>query len=278
MIDFQIFKDKDALSEAAARLVVDTGREAVAKNGRFLIALSGGGTPSGMFRLLAQPPFSEQMPWAQTHIFWGDERLVPPADPGSNYGQAARLLLNHVPIPAANIHRVKGEDDSAAAVHDYTAQLRQLAEPGRAWPHFDLAVMGLGSDGHTASLFPGPIPAAETQNPVMAVTADYDGRPAHRVTLTPLVFNDARHVLFLVMGKSKAEAVTAVLHAPYQPEKWPAQRIKPGNGRLLWFLDEAAASKTARGKYNIEELVAQVPEDYQVEELDWGPPTGNEEW
>ncbi|HID28743.1 MAG TPA: hypothetical protein EYP19_01925, partial [Desulfobacterales bacterium] len=123
------------------------------------------------------------------------------------------------------------------------AQLRQLAEPNRAWPRFDLAVMGLGGDGHTASLFPGPIPAAELRDPVMAVTADYDGRPAQRITLTPLVFNDARHVLFLVMGENKAEAVTAVLRGPHQPEKWPAQRIESGNGRLVWFLDEAAASK-----------------------------------
>ncbi len=242
MTDLHIFKDKDALSEAAAQLVVETARSAIKENGRFLIALSGGGTPARMFHLLAQPPYVKQIPWAQTHVFWGDERLVPPDDPGSNYGQAARLLLNHVPIPAENIHRAKGELDGKMAVADYTAQLRQLAEPGRAWPRFDLAVMGLGSDGHTASLFPGPIPEAETRVPVMAVTADYDGRPAQRITLTPLVFNDARHVLFLVMGENKAEAVTAIRHAPYQPQKWPAQRIKPGNGRLIWYLDEAAAS------------------------------------
>ncbi len=239
--DVQVFKDKTALSETAVRLVIVVAQEAVREHGRFLIALSGGGTPAGLFRLLAQSPYADQMPWAQTHVFWGDERLVPPDDAGSNYGQAARLLLNHVPIPAVNIHRIKGEDAPIAAVQDYAEQLRQLAEPGRAWPRFDLTVMGMGSDGHTASLFPGPIPAAARQNPVMTVTADYDGRPAQRITLTPLVFNDARHVLFLVTGEKKAEAVTAVLHGPHQPQKWPAQRIQPENGLIIWLLDKAAS-------------------------------------
>ncbi|MCP4426879.1 MAG: 6-phosphogluconolactonase [Chloroflexi bacterium] len=238
----RVFKDKAALSEAAARLVTAVAQKSVSEHGRFLIALSGGGTPERMLRLFSQSPYANQMPWAKIRVFWGDERLVPPDAPGSNYGQAARLLLNHAPIPAQNIHRVKGEWGAATAVSDYAAQLRQLAEPGRAWPRFDLAVMGLGSDGHTASLFPGPIPAAELREPVMAVTADYDGRPAQRVTFTPLVFNDARCVLFLVIGANKAKAVTAVLHAPYRPEKWPAQRIRPADGKLTWLLDETAAS------------------------------------
>jgi 6-phosphogluconolactonase len=239
--DVRIFKTPSELSQAAARLVVATAQGAVAVNGRFLIALSGGSTPTVLFRLLSQSPNAERMPWAQTVVFWGDERLVPPADPGSNYGQAADILLHHVPIPAANIHRVKGEEDAATAVADYTNQLQQLAEPDRDWPRFDLAIMGLGSDGHTASLFPGPIPAAENHDPVMAVTADYDGRPAQRVTLTPLVFNDARHILFLATGEKKAEAVTAVINGPQHLKQWPAQRIVPHDGQVTWLLDEAAA-------------------------------------
>lgn len=242
MTDIQVFKTEAELSQAAARLVVAAAQGAVALHGRFLIALSGGSTPAGMFRLLSRPPHREQMPWAQTHVFWGDERLVPPDAPGSNFGQATDLLLRHVPIPTANIHRVLGEVDVETAVTNYTAQLRQLGGLDRALPRFDLAIMGLGSDGHTASLFPGPIPAAETSNPVMAVTANYDGRPARRVTLTPLVFNDARHVLFLVAGENKADAVQAVVHGPQNLEKWPAQRIAPHDGQITWLLDEAAAS------------------------------------
>ncbi|MEJ2747629.1 MAG: 6-phosphogluconolactonase [Anaerolineae bacterium] len=214
MPKIKVFKTKSDLSQAAVRLVVAAAQEAVTANGRFLIALSGGSTPTGLFHLLSQPPHVQQMPWDQTLVFWGDERLVPPDDPGSNYGQAADMFLRHVPIPAANIHRVLGEADADTAVADYTAQLQAAAEPGRSWPRFDLAIMGLGSDGHTASLFPGPVPAAEGSDPVIAVTADYDGRPAQRISLTPRVFNDAYHVLFLVTGANKADAVTAVIIGP----------------------------------------------------------------
>lgn len=243
MPDVRIFKTQSELSQAAARLVVGVAQGAVAVNGRFLIALSGGSTPTGLFRLLGQSPHVKRLPWHQTHVFWGDERLVPPDDPGSNYGQAAGILLRRVPIPAANIHRVQGEADAATAVADYTSQLQAIAEPDRAWPRFDLVILGLGSDGHTASLFPGPIATAENRDPVIAVTADYDGRPAQRITMTPLVFNDARHILFLVTGENKAEAVTAVINGPQQLERWPAQRISPHDGRVTWLLDDAAAQK-----------------------------------
>jgi 6-phosphogluconolactonase len=230
------------MSQAAARLVVAIAQGAVAIHGRFLIALSGGGTPAGLFRLLSQPPFLKRLPWAETHVFWGDERLVPPDDPGSNYGQANELLLRHVPIPPANVHRVLGEADADTAVADYTAQLQQIAQPGHAWPRFDLAIMGLGSDGHTASLFPGPVPPAESRNPVMAVTADYNGRPAHRITLTPLVFNDAHHIIFMAIGANKAKAVKAVLQGTPEIETWPAQRISAQDGKITWLLDKAAAA------------------------------------
>jgi 6-phosphogluconolactonase len=143
-----------------------------------------------------------------------------------------------VPIPAENIHRAKGELAAETAVTDYTQQLQQFARP-----QLDLALMGLGDDGHTASLFPGAIPAAETSQPVMAVTADYNGRPAQRITLTPLVFNAARHILFLVTGEKKAAAVAAVLNHQDTPEKWPAQRIQPANGTITWLVDAAAAEK-----------------------------------
>jgi 6-phosphogluconolactonase len=238
----KVFDNNSKLSQAAAQMVTVLSQEATAAHGRFLIALSGGGTPAGLFHLLAQPPYADQIPWTQTHIFWGDERLVPPDDPDSNFGQAADILFKYISIPAANVHRAQGELAAELAVADYITQLQQVAEPGRAWPRFDLAIMGLGSDGHTASLFPGPISEAEQTKPVIAVTADYDGRPAQRISLTPLVFNDARHILFLVAGENKAEAVTAVRDGPRHLQQWPAQRIQPKDGQLIWLLDEAAAS------------------------------------
>lgn len=241
-----IFPTPSELTQAAAELFVRLANEAVTKYGRFLVALSGGSTPEGLFKLLAQPAYANQIPWVQTHFCWGDERLVPPDQPGSNYHQTAQLLLNHAPIPPTNIHRAKGELPPAEAVADYAAQLQALAaqdQRNAPWPVFDLVLLGMGSDGHTASLFPGPILPEETEQPIIAVTAHYDGRPAHRLSLTPLVFNDARHILFLVTGKNKAETITAVLHSPHQPHKYPAQRIRPTHGTLHWFIDQEAAGR-----------------------------------
>ena len=177
------------------------------------------------------------------HFFWGDERLVPPDDTGSNYYHAAQLLLDQVHVPAENIHRVKGELSSEAAVLDYTAQLQSFTTGQRSWPRFDLVLLGLGSDGHTASLFPGSPGKDGPEMAVKAVTANYEDRPSQRLTLTPTVFNDARHVLFLVTGANKAEAAAAVLEGPYDPEQWPAQRIQPSAGIITWLIDNAAAAK-----------------------------------
>ena len=243
MANLHVFADLNQLSQAAAQQFVDSAQAAVQANGRFLVALSGGSTPNRLFSLLSHTPYADTIPWAHTHIFWGDERLVPPQDSGSSYKQAHDLLLKDVPVPPHHIHRVKGESDSETAVADYTQQLQELAEPGQSWPRFDLAIMGLGNDGHTASLFPGAISPEETVQPVIAVTAHYDGRPAQRISLTPLVFNEAHTVLFLVSGANKAEALTAVLHHADTPEKWPAQRIQPHSGQLLWFVDKAAAGE-----------------------------------
>jgi 6-phosphogluconolactonase len=239
----EVFSNQTDLIKRAADIFVDTAADSVQKNGRFLCALSGGRTPKALFKLLASPAYANQIDWQKVHIFWGDERLVPPEDAGSNYKMAADTLLNHVPIPKANIHRAKGELDAKTAVIDYTQQLRQLVLPDQAYPQLDLTLMGLGSDGHTASLFPGPIPAAENTQPVIAVTANYDGRPAQRITLTPLIFNAARHVLFLVTGEKKATALAAVLNRQDSPEKWPAQRIQPTKETITWLVDSDAAKR-----------------------------------
>lgn len=240
-----VLPDDAAVASEAAALFRETVRAAVAARGRALVALSGGSTPLAMFRLLASPPYIADIPWPQTHVFWADERLVPPDDPGSNYYHAHKLLLRHVPLPAANIHRPHSEEPATIAVAGYAAQLAQFGQDEAApWPRLDLVLLGLGSDGHTASLFPGS-PVAATA-PVRAAEADYDGRPAQRLTLTPPVLNDARQIAFLVTGASKAEAVAATLHGDADWLNHPAQRVRPRDGQVVWLLDEAAAAKLRR--------------------------------
>lgn len=239
--DLQIFQGKDSLAAAAATVFSAAAAEAVASRGRFLVALSGGSTPQALFSLLARPPYQKQIAWPATHIFWGDERLVPADDPGSNYYHARHLLLEQVPIPPSQVHRVRGELSAPDAVEDYARQLETMADGGARWPNFDLALMGMGADGHTASLFPGSKAVTEKTSPVLSVTADYAGRPAQRVTLTPPVFNDARQVLFLVSGADKAQALAAVLGGPLDTNNWPAQSIQPVSQNLRWFVDQDAA-------------------------------------
>ncbi|GAB4503743.1 MAG: 6-phosphogluconolactonase [Anaerolineales bacterium] len=237
----QIFDDPDALSRSAAGYVARLAEQAVSQRGRFLVALAGGSTPRRLYRLLTGHPFLERIPWQVTHWFWGDERCVPPDDPESNYGQARALLFDHVPAPETNIHRVRGELDPPQAAADYAHTLRRFADPGLPWPRFDLVLLGLGADGHTASLFPGSPPDPGPDTATLAVTATYAGRPAHRVTLTPRVFNDAHHVLFLVSRAEKAAALATTLDGPRDPLRRPAQRIHPSHGQVTYLVDRSAA-------------------------------------
>jgi 6-phosphogluconolactonase len=185
--------------------------------------------------------FREKVAWSQVHMFWGDERCVPASDPESSYGQARDLLLQHIPIPENNVHPVDGEISPAEAAKDYSFVLRKFSSPPLAWPRFDLVFLGMGEDGHTASLFPdSPL---DVEKPVIPVTAQYQDRPAKRVTLTPLVFNDARRVVFMAAGEKKAATLAEVLSDRYNPELYPAQRIDPRDGKLIWLVDEDAASR-----------------------------------
>ena len=233
----RIFKDADELSRAAAELFVTLAVQSIRERGRFLVALSGGSTPMALYRLLAREPID----WTRIHVFWGDERLVPPEDPENSYGQAREALLKHIPIPTENIHRVASELDPVAAARDYASILREFAAPPLDWPRFDLVLLGLGEDGHTASLFPGsPVDATE---PVIAVTAQYQGRPARRVTLTPPVFNAARQVIFLVTGANKAVTLKGVFSDYNSSEQIPAKRIQPADGQVTWLVDKAAGKE-----------------------------------
>jgi 6-phosphogluconolactonase len=228
-----------AVAHEAVQRFVALAREAAASRGRFSVALSGGSTPGTMYRLLAEEPYQGQIPWAKVHLFWGDERCVPPDDPGSNYRLAEETLIARVPIPAGNIHRVRGELDPGEAARSYVRELRDFFCGPQ--PRFDLVLLGLGEDGHTASLFPGSAVLDETTRLAVAVEAHYQDRPAYRVTLTLPVLNAARQILFLITGSAKAGIVQAALEG--KPGCLPAQRIRPSAGQLTWLLDAAAASQ-----------------------------------
>jgi 6-phosphogluconolactonase len=240
--EIHVFKDVEELSRSAADLFVGQAAESIAERNRFLVVLNGGNTPNRLFQLLAAD-YRERVDWSYAHIFWGDERCVPVEDPGSSYGQARDLLLNHVPIPATNIHRIKGELGPTDAAKEYSSTLKEFASPPLEWPRFDLVYLGMGEDGHTASLFPGsPVDISE---PTMPVTAHYQDRPANRVTLTPMVFNSASVIAFMATGEKKADTLAKVLSDTQtrNPAQYPAQRIDPKDGRMIWLVDESAANK-----------------------------------
>ncbi len=231
----------EELAQEAAGRFVALGREAVSARGRFSVALAGGSTPGSTYRLLAQPPYRDQVSWQDVHLFWGDERCVPPDDPESNYRLARESLIEMVPIPAENVHRVRGELKPEAAARAYDVELQRYFCGPR--PRLDLVVLGLGSDGHTASLFPGSPLLEETNEVVAAVQAQYEGRPAWRVTLTLAAINAARQVLFLASGADKAAIVASVLGSA--GGSLPAQRVCPVAGRVVWLIDGAAAAELA---------------------------------
>ena len=241
--DIRIFKNMDLLSRHAANIFVEQAEHAITVRNRFLVALNGGNTPTRLFQLLATD-YRDKVDWSKTHIFWGDERCVPPDDPGSSYGQARKALLSHVPIPDSNIYPVNTSLLPAEAAKDYIVTLGQFSTPPLSFPRFDLVFLGMGEDGHTASLFPGsPVDVTE---PTLPVTAHYQDRPANRVTLTQLVFNQAHMIVFMATGEKKAITLAEVLSDRYNPELYPAQRIDPKNGELIWLVDEDAASKLPR--------------------------------
>jgi len=228
-----VLPDPAALAREASDRFVAIARSAIADHGRFTVALSGGSTPRLLYEQLAAQPIE----WQQVHVFWGDERCVPPHHPDSNYGMAQRALLSHVDIPAQNVHRLKGELDPAQAAHQYEDELRAIFG---ALPRFDLILLGMGTDAHTASLFPGT-PAVNEQR--RWVVAQYVQKSQNqRLTLTPPAINHAAHVIFLVAGRDKAPALQSVWHGPHDPDRFPAQIVRPMTGRVIWLVDRAAVA------------------------------------
>jgi 6-phosphogluconolactonase len=236
-----IFPDHESLSRAAALYFAQAAKEAISARGRFLVALCGGETPLRLYETLGMSPYRDYLPWEHIHFFWGDERCVPVDDLDSNYGQAWQHWLKHIAMPAANLHRIQGELVPEQAAVAYQHELKTFAEAGQDWPRLDWVLLGLGTDGHTASLFPGSAPDPGANLAAVAVKNQSQGRLVNRVSLTPMLFNHARQVVFLVSGSGKAAALAATRTGNTDPLRWPAQRIHPQDGLLVWMLDEAAA-------------------------------------
>ena len=244
--EIRIVDDAAALAVAAAEEFVDAAGEAVAARGRFTVALSGGSTPKQLYeRLASLGPSDTTIPWPQTHLFWGDERLVPPDHADSNYRMARETLLDRVALPAHQIHRIPTDTgDATEAASRYEAELRAFFSPAAGEvPRFDLILLGLGGDGHTASLFPG---SGAVREEIRWVVGDrVEGTPYDRVTLTFPVLNNAARVIFLVRGSDKAIALQSVLEGDAPIDRIPARGVRPRSGRLLWLVDrDGAASLT----------------------------------
>jgi 6-phosphogluconolactonase len=238
MPEVEVLPDARSLAERAAEEFVRQANQALRTGSRFTVALAGGSTPQRMYTLLA----GARVDWRGVHFFWGDERCVPPGNADSNYHMADEALLNHIPIPTGNVHRIPGELPAKEAAQDYEDQLRRFF--GGATPRFNLVLLGLGEDGHTASLFPGAPAVQEKTHWVASVSHSVPPPPlVDRVTLTLPVLNAADQVLFLVSGADKSERLAQVLQGPTQPDLLPAQAVKPVKGSLRWLVDRAAASK-----------------------------------
>jgi 6-phosphogluconolactonase len=232
-----VYPDLEALSRAAADLFAERAAQAVADHGRCAILLAGGETPRRTYELLAEEPLRDQVPWGSLHLFWGDERSVPPDDPRNNARMVHRALLDRVPVPAGQVHPIPGDRDPRQAADEYEELLSRFF--AGAAPRFDLVLLGLGDDGHTASLFPDSPVLEERQR--WASATRRAGEEIGRVTLTPPLINQAELVVFLVAGDDKATVLREVLENYPDPRSRPARMIMPEQGELRWMVDQAAA-------------------------------------
>lgn len=235
-----VVADAEALAREAAALVINTLHVAVTTRGVASVALSGGSTPKRMGELFVEEPYVSQMPWPSIQFFWGDERTVPLSSEESNAGVAMRTFFNQVPDNPARVHPWQTESNPDTAAANYQALLGELLPVEDGYPRFDLVLLGMGDDGHTASLFPHTPALNETER--WAVANPVEKLNTVRLTLTAPVINNARMVVFLVGGANKAERLIEVIDGPADPDRLPSQMIQPHNGRLIWLLDEAAAA------------------------------------
>jgi len=246
--DVTVYPDHQSFVDGAAAFIAELATESIAARGRFTLALAGGGTPRPIYARLAAADhvdaivdaIVDRIDWRKVHVFFSDERCVPPDDAASNYRMAREGLLDHVPLPPGNVHRMRGEQDPALAALAYEQDLHRLFRTSEL-PAFDLICLGMGDDGHTASLFPGTAALRERERWVVAHYVE--AMLAWRLTFTAALINAARHVVFLVEGAGKSETLWRVLAGPYQPNVLPAQLIQPISGQVHWLVDAAAAAR-----------------------------------
>ncbi|HKS28603.1 MAG TPA: 6-phosphogluconolactonase [Pyrinomonadaceae bacterium] len=235
----EVWPNAHVIALRAAELFVETAMQSVEERDSFKVALSGGSTPRALYGLLTRGSFLSSMPWEKTQVFWSDERCVPPTSEESNYRMAFDAMLRHVPVRPEQVHRMRGEDEPDEAARSYSQLLREKFDESP--PRFDLILLGLGEDCHTASLFPHSPAILDADN---LVSAPYvEKLKAHRLTLTFPVINEAASVIFLVAGESKADALSIVLEEEVSGMDYPAQLVSPTQGNLLWLVDEAAAAR-----------------------------------
>jgi len=241
--EVRILADANSIAQTAAAEFLEAAQQAVTEKGSFSVALAGGSTPKALYGLLATNPLLQaKVPWSKIQFFFGDERHVPPTDEESNFRMAEEAMLGKAPVDPKQVHRIKGEKRNASqAAEEYEQDLRasfrlQVGE----FPRFDLVLLGMGPEGHTASLFPGTKALKEERR---LVVSNWVGKfYTDRITFTPPVLDNAARVIFMVHGEEKAPALKAVLEGPYEPEQLPAQIIQPKQGKMLWLVDPSAAS------------------------------------
>jgi 6-phosphogluconolactonase len=234
--EIEIFEDKENLAKRLVEVLEIEIRNAASRNTKINIALSGGSTPGMFFKELAKN-YSEKISWTKVKFFWGDERCVPPDDPESNYGTAKNILLDRIKIPSENIFRIKGENKPLEEVERYSKILEENLTKKNNLPFFDLIFLGMGEDGHTASIFPDQIELMNSQKNCAVSTHPETNQK--RITLTGNVINNAGKVIFLITGKSKAKVLSEVINNKYKI--YPAANVNPLNGKLIWMLDKEAA-------------------------------------
>lgn len=245
--EIEVLEALPQLSLRAASLFTECAEGAVSASGRFAVALSGASTPQPLYTALAsRPEFRDRVPWNRTHFFWGDERHVPPDHPDNNFRMANQALLSKLKLPPGNVHRIPSElSDAAAAAQAYEQELRQFFDlPSGLVPRFDLILLGIGVDGHTASLFPATEAIHERRRLVVAHWIPQLG--AFRITLTPPVLQNTWRALVLVSGAEKAKALAEVLEGPLDLDRWPAQLLRSARGSVTWLVDRAAAAQLRR--------------------------------
>lgn len=237
MNEVRVEKDQASVALAAAEIIISAATFSIAERGAFRLALAGGSTPRTLYETLASVDYRSRLNWARVHLYWGDERCVPPDHDASNYRMTRATLLNHAPIPPENVYRLAGEAEPEQAALDYEKLLRDhLGEAGA----FDVTLLGMGDDGHTASLFPGTAAIHERERWVIAHHVPQ--LDAWRLTLTPPALNRSRQVMFLVTGEKKAATLKQVHQGEHQPDVLPSQIIQP-QGDLLWLVDQSAAAE-----------------------------------